>query len=469
MKELRQPLEYVSTRSTIGPVGFKTALLEGLAPDGGLFVPTKWPSVATETTTALHSYSANAAHLIHPFVEAAIPRPILNTITEQAYTGFSHNEVAPLVEIGENHWLLELFHGPTLSFKDFALQILGRLFDYVLSENCQQITIIGATSGDTGSAAIAACKDRPNIDIFILHPRDRISSTQRRQMTSVLADNVHNIAVEGTFDDCQKIVKKMFNDELFRRELGLSAINSINWARILAQTVYYHVAVEKLNKSDTIFSVPTGNFGDVYSGYVAHLRGLPIRGLIVATNENDILVRALTTGKYQIGAVKPTIAPSMDIQVASNFERLLFELYNRDVEKVSACMNSISTAGGFTIDENSIETAQSLFSSTAIDERAMLNEMEKIFAETGFLIDPHTAVGVAAARKHPCYRKHPIISLSTADPSKFPEAVERATGKRPTPPPRLAEALVAEERYQVLKGDVGEIQAYIRALSRFAR
>ena len=462
-------MKYLSTRNTEKTVGFKTALLAGLAPEGGLYVPTEWPQVSIgHDAEILQSYSKNAATLMQPFLSPDIPKAVLNKITEDAYAGFAHDEVAPLVEISENHWLLQLFHGPTLSFKDFALQVLARLFDYVLAQSGDRLTIIGATSGDTGSAAIAACQGRPNLDIFILHPHGRISEVQRRQMTSVLAENVHNIAIEGTFDDCQEIVKAMFNDKPFRHDLRLAAINSINWARILAQVVYYHVAASRLKNKIPVFSVPTGNFGDVYAGYVAYRMGLPVKQLIVATNQNDIMARVLTTGRYWLENVVPTITPSMDIQVASNFERLLFEIYDRNPKRVSECMNSLSADGGFVIDSARLNIVRSLFKSTAIDEPTTLAEIAKIHAETGYFVDPHTAVGVAAAREFSSLKDCTIVSLATADPAKFPDSVERATGKRPALPSRLAEALVSEEHYEVLTRDVETVKAYIRLHSCFA-
>ena len=460
-------MRYQSTRENDQIVGFEEVLLAGLAPDGGLYVPTEWPAAPFEPNkiTTL-TYAANAAYLMEPFVIGDIDKDTLNAITTEAYAKFHHTDVAPLVEIGDGHWLLELFHGPTLSFKDFALQILGRLFDHVLGRKGQRLTVVGATSGDTGSAAISACQGRANIDIFILHPHGRVSDVQRRQMTSVKAENVHNIAIEGTFDDCQKLVKAMFNDSAFRRDLALAAINSINWARILAQIVYYYVSAGRLNNGAPTFAVPTGNFGDVYAGYVASRMGLPVQKLIVATNSNDILVQSLTTGKHELQAVKPTITPSMDIQIASNFERLLFEIYDRDGTEISRHMEALNSEGRYTIDAERRKRTCSLFTGIAIDENQTRNEMKRIHAETGLLIDPHTAIGVAAARAHLTTNDGPVISLATADPAKFPDSVEMATGQRPKRPERLAKALTSSEQYEVLERDLKGLQAYIRARSR---
>ena len=459
-------LQYLSTRGSDQIIGFEETLLAGLAPDGGLYVPAEWPAVWNGPDTRRLSYAEDAARLMEPFVNEEIDSAALNAITRDAYSEFQHKDVAPLVEIGDGHWLLELFHGPTLSFKDFALQVLSRLFDHVLQRKGERLTVIGATSGDTGSAAIAACQGRSNLDIFVLHPLGLISDVQRRQMTSVVAENVHNIAIEGTFDDCQRLVKAMFNDRAFRYDLALAAINSINWARILAQVVYYHVAASRLNDWPPTFAVPTGNFGDVYAGYVAHRTGLPVKRLIVATNRNDILTQSLTTGKHWLGDVTPTITPSMDIQVASNFERLLFEIYDRNGVEISRRMEALGSDGGFTIEAERLNKARTLFTGIAIDETLTLAEMGRVHAETGLLIDPHTAVGVAAARTFVTTENGPVISLATADPAKFPDSVERATGRRPKTPERLAEALVSDEHCDVLPRDLNTLQAYIRSRSR---
>ncbi len=335
----------------------------------------------------------------------------------------------------------------------------------MLDKRGARVTVVGATSGDTGSAAIHACMDRPNIDIFILHPEGRVSEVQRRQMTTVMATNVHNIAIRGTFDDCQALVKAMFNDEAFRRDMNLSAVNSINWARVMAQIVYYVTAAVSLGAPSraVTFAVPTGNFGDVFAGYAASRMGLPVERLIVATNRNDILARALTTGRYRVAGVSPTMSPSMDIQVASNFERLLFDLYDGDGAAVTESMTALSDDGGFDIAPRQLERARALFDATRIDEDETLAEIDRVHTETGLLIDPHTAVGVAAARALPRDPAAPMIALATAHAAKFPDAVERATGLRPAAPPPLAGLLEAEERCQGLDSDIAAVQNYIRS------
>ena len=460
-------MKYLSTRGRAPELGFEDALMSGLAPDGGLYLPTQWPTLAPDDLAALAglSYAQAAGRIIAPFIGSEIDAAALDAMLDDAYRDFRHPATAPLVQIGDNHWLLELFHGPTLAFKDFALQLLGRLFDHVLDKRGERVTVIGATSGDTGSAAIHACMDRPNIDIFILHPEGRVSEVQRRQMTTVMAPNVHNIAIRGTFDDCQALVKAMFNDEAFRRDMNLSAVNSINWARVMAQIVYYVTAAVSLGAPSrgVAFTVPTGNFGDVYAGYAASRMGLPVRRLIVATNRNDILARALATGHYRTDTVTPTISPSMDIQVASNFERLLFDLYDGDGAAVTKSMTALSQEGGFEIAPTPLAHARALFDATRIDEDATLAEMARVHAETGLLIDPHTAVGVAAARALPHDSAVPMISLATAHPAKFPDAVERATGLRPAAPPPLAGLLEAEERFQGLDSGITAVQNYIRS------
>ena len=459
-------MKYLSTRGRAPELGFEDALMSGLAPDGGLYLPTRWPVLAPDDLVALSglSYAKAAGRIIAPFIGDEIDADALDTMLRDAYRDFRHPATAPLIQIDDNLWLLELFHGPTLAFKDFALQLLARLFDHVLERRGERVTVIGATSGDTGSAAIHACMDRPNIDIFILHPEGRVSEVQRRQMTTVMAPNVHNIAIRGTFDDCQALVKAMFNDEAFRRDMNLSAVNSINWARVMAQIVYYVTAAVSLGAPSrgVTFAVPTGNFGDVFAGYAASRMGLPIRRLIVATNRNDILARALATGRYRVAGVSPTISPSMDIQVASNFERLLFDLYDGDGAAVTESMTALSDGGGFDIAPDRLERARDLFDATRIDEDATLAEIARVHTETGLSIDPHTAVGVAAARALPQDPAVPVIALATAHAAKFPDAVERATGLRPAAPPPLAGLLEAEERCQTLDSDIAAVQTYIR-------
>ena len=463
-------MEYTSTRNKNEHVSFREALLAGLSPNGGLYVPAAWPNLTAEKSllSGLH-YSQLAARLMKPFIGDDIEDSALRTITNSAYKDFcsdGSDEIAPMVEIAPSLWLLELFHGPTLSFKDFALQVVSRMFDHVLSQKGEHITVIGATSGDTGSAAIEACKNRENIDLFMLHPVGRVSEVQRKQMTCVEADNIHNVAIEGTFDDCQRLVKAMFEEATFRSDLSLAAVNSINWARVMAQMVYYQAASMKFPNDVPIFSVPTGNFGNIYAGYSAKRAGLDVRGLLVATNQNDILHRTFTTGVYQHAPVKPSISPSMDIQVASNFERYLFELCDRNDALLGRHMSELERQGKFTIDTNRLKEAKKVFSSASISEPETLLEMERVFGETGFLIDPHTAVGTAAARKLDSMENRPVVCLATADPSKFRASVEKATGQQPTIPDRLLSILAMEEHYDILECDLSKIQTYIRRHSR---
>jgi len=460
-------VEYVSTRGTAAPLGFEDVLVTGLAPDGGLYVPNGWPDLSEADLRALGglAYADAARRVVAPYIGDAVTPGVLATMTRETYAVFDHPDVAPLVEIGEGEWLLELFHGPTLAFKDFALQLLGRLFDHVLARRGDRATIVGATSGDTGSAAIHACRGRDNLDIFILHPEGRVSEVQRRQMTTVADANVHNIAIRGTFDDCQALVKAMFNDAHFRADMRLSAVNSINWARVMAQIAYYATAAVALGAPDRriAFSVPTGNFGDVYAGYAARCMGVPIDQLIVATNRNDILTRAFTSGSYRVSGVEPTMSPSMDIQVSSNFERLLFDLYDRDGSKIIGLMAALADHGGFDIPAERLEPVRELFDARRVDEDETLATIAAVHAETGLLIDPHTAVGVAAGRRLRRDREAPLVTLATAHPAKFPQAVERATGKRSELPPALEGLMEAEERFQVLDRDLAGVQDYIRA------
>ena len=459
-------MNYISTRGAAAPLGFEDVMMAGLASDGGLYVPDAWPPLAGADLGALAdvAYAEAARRVIQPFVGADVDAAALATMTTEAYAGFSHADVAPLVEIGDGEWLLELFHGPTLAFKDFALQLLGRLFDHVLTRRGTRITIVGATSGDTGSAAIHACRGRANIDIFILHPEGRVSDVQRRQMTTVADANVHNIAVRGTFDDCQALVKAMFNDTRFREETRLSAVNSINWARVMAQIVYYCFAAARLGAPGrpVSFSVPTGNFGDVFAGYAAHCMGVPIAQLLVATNRNDILTRALTDGAYRVSTVHPTVSPSMDIQVSSNFERLLFDLFDRDGAAVQRLMTRLDTEGGFDIAPNNLARARPLFAAERISEEETLATIAAVYGATGLVIDPHTAVGVAAARRSRGDTQVPMVSLATAHPAKFPEAVARAIGRAPVRPPALEGIMEAEEHFTVLDQNLEKMQDYIR-------
>ena len=382
-----------------------------------------------------------------------------------AYRDFRNRDVAPLFQLGPNRWLLELYHGPTLAFKDVAMQVLGRLYDHVLEKRDARITVVGATSGDTGSAAIEAIRGRQRASIFIMHPKGRTSEVQRRQMTTVEAPNVHNLAVEGTFDDCQNLLKAMFNDAVFRDEIHLSGVNSINWARVMPQIVYYVTAAAALGCFDesrpVSFSVPTGNFGDIYAGYAAAMMGVPVKRLVIATNVNDILTRVLNTGEHALGEVTPTMSPSMDIQVSSNFERLLFDLYDREGASVAAMMAELRETGRFALPPEKLDKARSLFGAHRVDEQQTLDTLGAVYDQTGFQIDPHTAVGVAAA-EHETDAGEPMVVLGTAHPAKFPDAVERATGHRPALPPDFADLYEREERYDVLPNDLSAVETYIR-------
>jgi threonine synthase len=467
---------YVSTRDgrpRPERVDFEDVLLRGLAPEGGLYVPDTWPRFSPDEIRRLRGrpYPEIAAAVIAPFLGGLLTPARLQQMLADTYRDFSHEAVAPLRQVTADLWLLELFHGPTLAFKDYALQFVGRLFAEVLERRRRRLTIIGATSGDTGSAAIEACRDRPTLDIFMLYPEGRISDVQRRQMTTVPAANVHALAVAGSFDDCQDLVKAMFADAPFRSELCLSAVNSINWARIVAQTVYYFVAGLALGAPDreVAFTVPTGNFGNVYAAHVARLMGLPIARLVIATNRNDILARFFAEGAMTLRAVTPSLSPSMDIEVSSNFERLLFDLDGRDGAAVAAAMARFRAGGTLPVGETALEAARGLFIARSCDDDATLDEIGRSWRRDGILVDPHSAVGLAAARAEVAAGAHsgmPMISLATAHPAKFPEAIARATGVRAEPPPRLAEAMARPEHIVRLPNDLASVQDYVRAHAR---
>ncbi|WP_159713941.1 threonine synthase [Geminicoccus flavidas] len=456
---------YISTRGGAGVRPFEEVLLAGLAEDGGLFLPSAMPKLTPDQFAGLtgRPYAETAEAVLWPFVEGTVGRAEFRVMVAKTYAGFSHAATAPLVQIGDDDWLLELFHGPTLAFKDFALQLLGRLFEHVLRRRGETITIVGATSGDTGSAALAACAGRANMRIVILHPKGRVSEVQRRQMTTVLADNVVNIAVEGTFDDCQALVKRMFNDQAFREAHRLAAINSINWFRLAAQAVYYVHATLRLGglARPVAFAVPTGNFGDVYAGTIAKAMGLPVAGLVAATNSNDIVARFLLTGRYAKGNVMPTTSPSMDIQVASNFERLLFELEDREPARLVRQMERFAAEGALEVEPERLKKAQGLITGHAVDEAAVQGTIRRVYRHTGIVIDPHTAVGVAAARAA-LPEGAARVTLATAHPAKFPDAVEAAIGRRPVLPESMAGLFEREERYHVLPAELGIIQDHIR-------
>lgn len=456
-------MKYVSTRGRAPVLGFADVLLCGLATDGGLYVPDRWPALPGGLDPA-GAYELTATEVMRPFVEDSLSSEVLAGIVDDAYRGFDDPEVAPLRDLGDGLWLLELFHGPTLAFKDLALQLVGRLFDHELRTRGERVTIIGATSGDTGSAAIEACRDRESMEIFILHPAGRVSDVQRRQMTTVNSPNVHNIAVEGTFDDCQDLVKAMFADEVFRSELRLSAVNSINWARVMAQIVYYVSAGLSLGggSSPLAFSVPTGNFGNIFAGYAAGRMGLPISQLIVASNRNDILTRFFTTGTMEIRQVQPTISPSMDIQVSSNLERLLFEMEGRNGAAVAELMTEFRSRGSVSVPVEKLDRMRGLFDCGRLDEDETRSVMADVHRRTGLLIDPHTAVGLGVACRQRRDPRIPMVCMATAHPAKFPDAVQAATGIRPELPPWLANLNERSERFVIMPNDLAAIKAHIR-------
>jgi len=465
-------VRYVSTRGEAPALSFSDALLAGLARDGGLYVPQSWPTLSASQIAAFSGkpYAEVAKAVISPFVGDAIPARALDLMIADAYAGFRHPAVAPLVQLEPGRFVLELFHGPTLAFKDVAMQLLARLMDHVLAARGGRATIVGATSGDTGSAAIEAFRHSDAVDVFILYPHKRVSEVQRRQMTTVNAANVHAIAVEGTFDDCQGLVKAMFNHHAFRDRLSLAGVNSINWARIVAQVVYYFTAAVALGAPhrEVSFVVPTGNFGDILAGWVAKKMGLPIRDLTIATNINDILVRTLESGAYTATGVTPSSSPSMDIQVSSNFERLLFEVLDRDAVQLRGLMASLGQSGHFTLPRPALAGILADFSAARADEPETRATIARTYEETGYLVDPHTAVGLAAADKVE-HRAHiPQVVLSTAHGAKFPDAVEAATGLRPPLPPHMEDLLSRKESVSVLPNDLAAIEAFIAARARIA-
>lgn len=466
-------MHYISTRSEAPPLGFVEATLAGLARDGGLYVPAVWPRLDPGTIASFsgRTYADVAVEVLRPFAGDAIPAHDLARMAREAYAGFRHPAVAPLAQIGVNAFLLELFHGPTLAFKDLAMQLLGRLMDYALTARAERTTIVVATSGDTGGAAVEAFRGRTRADLFVLFPQGRISDVQRLMMTTAEDDNVHAIAIEGTFDDCQAIVKSMFNHHAFRDRTRLSGVNSINWTRIVAQAVYYFTAAVALGSPHrkVAFAVPTGNFGDVYAGYVALRMGLPIDRLVIATNVNDILSRTIASGTYDLRAVVPTSSPSMDIQVASNFERLLFEAHDRDGQPVRALMASLAQSRRFTLAERALSSIRAVFSAGRADENETAAIIRTTLRKTGHLIDPHTAVGVAVAEKETRDPSIPMVILSTAHPAKFPDAVEAACGVRPRLPEWLADIDQRRERITTLPIDQMAVERYILSISRAAQ
>ena len=460
-------MRYVSTRGRAPELGFADTLLAGLASDGGLYVPAEWPELPVLDPSA--GYAANAAAVMAPYVGDEIDRDVLESICAAAYSmpdPFRHPAVCPLVQLGADDWLLELFHGPTLAFKDMALQVVGRLFDHVLGARGERVTVVGATSGDTGSAAMDAMAGRSNVDLVILYPEGRVSDVQRRQMTTVAAENVLAVAVDGTFDDCQDLVKAMFNDAAFRSEHRLSAVNSINWARVMAQVVYYATTAAAFGGRAVSFAVPTGNFGNVLAGWIARRTGAPIHRLLIGSNCNDILTRFLTTRVMATAPVVPTLSPSMDIQVSSNFERLLFEVNGRDGGMTAEQLRQLRATGHLAVEADQYEEwLAPVFRGARLDDPDTLGVIASVHAETGLLVDPHTAVGIGAARA----TREPgvaTVALGTAHPAKFPDAVERATGIRPALPPHMADLMERRESFTVLPNDQGAVERFIRDRAR---
>jgi threonine synthase len=450
-------MQYVSTRGSAPVLGFADVVLAGLATDGGLYVPQSWPSLPADTTG---TYAELAASVFAPYLGGDINNDTMLRLTRDAYATFRHPDVVPIVDLQPGHKLMELFHGPTLAFKDVALQLLGRIFDHILTERNEKVTIVGATSGDTGSAAIDGVKDCANVEIVILYPKGRVSDVQRRQMTTIDSPNVRTVAIDGTFDDCQDLVKAMFNDAPFREKHNLSAVNSINWARVMAQVVYYVEATRRLSGPIDI-TVPTGNFGNVLSGWIAKQMGAPIRHLIVASNENDILTRFFESQNMNVTGVRPTLSPSMDIQVSSNFERLLFEMNGRDGGMTSAQLQRFRDRGLLNIEQDQYEQwITPTFRAARANDHDTLSTIRSVYEETGMLIDPHTAVGVKAARDL-AEDGVTMLTLATAHPAKFPDAVERATGVRPELPEHLSDLFSKPERTNDLPNDLAAVEAFV--------
>lgn len=464
-------MKYISTRGIAPSLEFEDVLLTGLAPDGGLYVPEQLPKFSAEDITvfASLSYSELAFEVIAPFVAGSIPAADLRDMLDETCSEFRHLAVTPLVQLGPNEWVLELFHGPTLAFKDVALQLLGKLFDFVLKKREQRVVVLGATSGDTGSAAIEGCRHSEQVDIFILHPHQRVSEVQRRQMTTVAGANIHNIAIEGNFDDCQALVKASFADQGFLADgRQLVAVNSINWARIMAQIVYYFYAAVHLGAPyrPVSFSVPTGNFGDIFAGYLAKKMGLPIEQLVIATNSNDILHRVLSANDYSRNELMHTLSPSMDIMISSNFERMLFDLYDRDGAVIREMMERFKTEP-LNLSENALSAARELFSSHRVDDSTTCATIKEVYQSCEYLLDPHTAIGLNAART--CWRNRaiPMVTLATAHPAKFPDAVKQAgVPVEPSLPRHLQDLLQRPERFDVVPNDLGAVQAFVAEHSR---
>ena len=466
-------MRYISTRGEAPALSFTDALLAGLARDGGLYVPQSYPSLDAGAIAGFagRPYAQVAREVISPFMGDDISSADFTAMLDAAYAAFRHPAVTPLAQIGDNLFVLELFHGPTLAFKDVAMQLLGRMMDHVLKARGERATIVGATSGDTGAAAIEAFRGLEQVDVFIMYPHQRVSDVQRRQMTTVDAPNVHTIAVEGTFDDCQAILKGLFNHHEFRDGLRLSGVNSINWARVVAQTVYYFTSAVVLGgpHRKVSFTVPTGNFGDILAGYIAKRMGLPIDRLVIATNENDILARTLDGGAYEVKGVHATSSPSMDIQVSSNFERLLFDACGRDAATVRGLMGALSQGGRFDIAGGALERIRSEFDALRTGETGTAKEIARVYKESGYLLDPHTAVAVHGARKALAKAPHvPMVALGTAHPAKFGDAVFAAAGVRAPLPAHMDGLLDRKEHFTVLPNDQAAIEAFVKGRARAA-
>ena len=459
-------MRYISTRGDAPALSFEEAMLTGLARDGGLYVPEAWPTLTAAEIGAMagQPYEEIAYRVMRPFIGDAFGDSEFRAIIDRAYATFGHRLRTPLTQIGEETWALELHHGPTLAFKDVAMQLIGQMFEAALTRREERVTIVGATSGDTGSAAMEAFRGLDAVDVFILYPHGRVSEVQRRQMTTVSEANVHALAIEGDFDDCQAALKAMFNDFDFRDGVRLAGVNSINWARVLAQVVYYFTSAVALGAPGRAisFAVPTGNFGDIFAGYVAKRMGLPVGDLIIATNQNDILHRTVETGDHVKQGVTPSTSPSMDIQVSSNFERLLFDLYDREGPAVQQLMAELSDKGGFALSQGALDRLRDEFSSARFDEEEVAELIAQMKLETGQVLCPHSAIGAGAALDNP----GPTVALATAHAAKFPDAVEAACGVRPGLPARMADLYEREERVTVLPNDQQTIQAHIRERAR---
>lgn len=466
-------MRYVSTRGAAPPLDFVEVMLAGLARDGGLYVPATWPALDPSAIAGFagRPYAEIAVEVIKPFVGDSIAEADLARMAREAYGSFRHPATAPLVQLGDGLFVLELFHGPTLAFKDLAMQLVARLMDHVLLKRSERTTIVAATSGDTGGAAVEAFRGRAQADVVVLYPHGRISEVQRRMMTTTPDRNVHALAIEGTFDDCQALVKSMFNHHDFRDRVRLSGVNSINWARIVAQVVYYFTAAVALGAPHrkVAFTVPTGNFGDIYAGYVATRMGLPVDRLVVATNVNDILVRTLTTGAYETRDVVATASPSMDIQISSNFERLLFETCGRDAKQVAALMGSLAQSRRFTVPAEALKQMRATLSAGKADEQECAATIRAWMKEAGYCADPHTAVGLAVAEKETRDPTIPMVVLSTAHPAKFPDAVKAACGVTPALPDWLSDLPQRQERVSVLPADQAAVEKFVLSASRAAR